>query len=71
MKKLNFLLGATFCLAGIWMAMLHINLTYNKTNDNQIILQNIEAIAQGEGDWACLDPGDIDCNGGKYRVKFE
>ncbi len=72
MKKLRLLLGAMFCFACIWMAALHVNFASDQTMDNQIVLRNMEALTQGEGgEVFCYDPGDIDCNGGKYRAKVE
>ncbi len=72
MKKLRLLVGAMFCLASIWIVTLHVNLASDYTIDNQMVVSNMEALTQGEvGEVFCYGSGDVDCNGGKYRSKYE
>ncbi len=72
MKKLKFwLAGALFAALAVAMAV-NINLEYSTTTDSKdFILNNVEALAQGEGiDEECLGSGSIVCGGGLYKARI-
>ncbi len=72
MKRLKFwLAGALFAALAVVMAI-NLNLKYGATaGRGDFILNNVEALAQGEGglEQDCIGSGTITCGSGVYKVR--
>lgn len=72
MKKLKLrLTGLLFTSLAVVIAV-NINLQYGTTENNKdFILNNVEALAQGEGGGeGCMGSGSILCDGTYHKVKY-
>lgn len=60
------------CLLSLVIAIaININLSSGKSQANDVIFGNMEALAQGEGgDWGCKGSGNVDCRGAKYEYNL-
>lgn len=69
-KKAKKPIVGVLLVAFVIAVVVNVNLTHTEATNDELILRNVEALAQGEGgEWECAGSGDILCpNGGRYWV---